>query len=252
MDLTLDAPGATLVVELFGFQIEAGPKVTSPIAGDAVPEHRAADELSLLIPAGLADILIRFSDGTAQSFLGIVGPFEVDPSVLTNSLLSSIGTLTSATWASMAFPWSAADFPWGSNAAATRARTLAGWFNDRPMFVAVKNSSGQVIGYRRARVVRQALPQTGGAFVHAGARYQASDAGLNVVIDAMTDAGNGLGQTGKSVSLIVGATLAPGIKAGVFWVPPGGLVGGVSISPKSIDLPLRATVRERLKFLLRF
>ena len=252
MDLTLDTPGASLTVELFGFQIEAGGRVTSPIAGSAVPATRAADNLTLTIPAGLADIVVRFADGTAQSFLGIIGPFHLQPDGIDKPLLTEIGTLKASTWQSMSFPWSDATFPWGSDAVSSRAIELADWFDGREAYAVLKDGGGAVIGYRRARAVRQVNPQTGGPFSILGGAYAPDPNGRDVVIDFMTEAGNGIGHEAKSVEIIFGASRGAGIPPGRLWINPGGVIGGVPIAQKSIDVPLRATVRERFKFLLRF
>ena len=252
MDLTLDTPGASMTVDLFGFQIEHGSRVTSPIAGSAVPATRAADALTLTIPAGLADIVIRFADGTAQSFLGIIGPFNLPVGGIDKPLLTEIGTLKASTWQSMSFPWSDADFPWGSDAVTSRAVELADWFDGREAYAVLKDGGGAVIGYRRARVVRQVNPQTGGPFSVLGGAYAPDPNGRDVVIDVMTEAGNGVGHEAKSVAILFGGARGAGIPPGRLWIEPGGITGGVPIAQKSIDVPLRATVREQFKILLRF
>jgi len=68
----------------------------------------------------------------------------------------------------------------------------------------------------------------------------------------MTDAGNGAGQTVASVDLVIDGTPAGGAPVGRLWLPPDGLAGGTVIAPGALSIPLRATVRERIKLLLRF
>jgi hypothetical protein len=252
LDLTLTTPGATLVVDLFGFQIEVGTKVTSPIGGDELTGHRAADALSLNLPEGQNNIVATFDDGTSQSYLRVVGPFPIIPEQLNRPLLTQVSNASSTTWQSMSFPWSDATFPWASDARAQRQIALASWFEGRVGYVALRNGSGAVIGYRRTRAVRQIDPDFYGQYAFGGSKYVASPTGRSIFIEAMTDAGNGSGIEAKTVEIVFGGQLAPGVKPGRLWLAPDELTGGVRIATQAINIPLRATVRERLKLLLRF
>lgn len=252
LDLTLPIPGATLTVELFGFQIEPGAKVTSPIGGTEITGSRAADELTLLLPTGLNNLVVKYDNGTSRSFLSIIGPYDLDPADLDRPLITEIANIMASTWQSMSFPWTEATFPWASDAISQREIQLGSWFEGQEVYLRVKNQAGQIIGYRRCRCSRQVLANVSGGFMHGGTRYRASQGGRQVYIDAMTDAGNGAGSTAKTVEFVFGATRAPGIKPGALWLPPDGLIGGTAIAISPVDIPLRATVRERLKLLLRF
>ncbi len=252
LDLTLTTPGATLVVDLFGFQIEHGAKVTSPIVGDDITGHRAADVLSLILPAGQNNIVVNFDDGTSQSYLRAVGPFTLLPGQLNRPLLLQVSNAAATTWKSMSFPWTDATFPWASDAKSQRQIALASWFEGRAGYVAFRDGSGQVVGYRRTRVARQVDPGFAGQFVFFGSKYAASPTGRSIIVEAMTDAGNGAGQEAKAADIVFGGQLADGVKPGRLWLAPGELSGGVHIAVQSINIPLRATVRERLKILLRF
>ena len=252
VDLTLVDPGAVLTVDLFGFQVELGSKVTSPIVGTEITGHRAADILTLLIPPGLNNIVARFDDNSGQSFIGVIGPFTLVPSTLNRPLLLDVGNASASTWQSMAFPWAEANFPWVSDAVAQRQIALAGWFAGKVAYIALRDGAGDLIGYRRARAVRQVDPDLAGAYLFGGARYKSTIAGRTVFIEAMTDAGNGAGVVAKTAEFVFEATLAPGVPPGALWLAPDELVGGVPIAASPIDIPLRATVRERIKLMLRF
>lgn len=252
VDLTLSNPGAVLTVELFGFQLEAGPKVTSPIDGTEITGHRAADILTLNIPPGLNNVVVRFDNNSGQSFIGVIGPFTIVPSELLRPLLLEVGNASASTWESMAFPWAEANFPWVSDAVTQRQIALAGWFEGKNAYVALRDGAGDLIGYRRARVVRQVDPEIGGPYLFGAARYKSTIAGRSAFVEAMTDAGNGSGVVAKTAEFVFEATLAPGIPPGALWLAPDELVGGVPIAASPIDIPLRATVRERIKLMLRF
>lgn len=252
LDITLPVAGVSMVVELYGFQIEAGTKVTSPIVGAGDTGHRDADVLTLLLPSGLNSVNFEFDDGSRQPFPRVVGPYLVDPAALERSLVVAVNNLTSGSWTDMTFPWTDAPFSWVSDAGEQRRVYLAGLFSGQPAYIALKNAVGGVIGYRRARAVKQVRKIYEGSFVFGGDTYSSATAGNTLLIEAMTDAGNGVGQDVKGVELVFGATPAPGQKPGALWLPAGGLVGGHSIAPALADVSLRATVREYFKFLLRF
>lgn len=252
LDLTLDGEGAVVTVQLFGFQVEAGAKVSSPIEGDEITGERAADVLTLLLPDGLNNVVASFGDGSGQSFLQVAGPYDVDAADLNRDLLVSIGNLSSATWESMAFPWTEATFPWDAEAATQRGIALAEWFESRAAYFRFKDSNGAVIGYRRARIVRQTRPSFRGPLSFGDATFIGSTSGQFVYADAMTDAGNGAGQVATTVELVVLPVRAAGVKPGKLWLAPNEITGGEAIAATPVTIPLRATVRERVKLLLRF
>jgi len=254
LDLSMLAPGAEVIVELDGFQIETADRVTSPIRSAEISDTRAADELVLVLPGADAFYLtITFDNGAAQPLLDILGPYAIDPAALNRPYVAEIGSLRAGTWDSMAFPWDDATFPWNGDASSNRARILAAWFEANPdAHFRLKDAGGAVIGYRRVRVARQVAQQFGGRFEFAGADYGADEEGTTVLIEAMTDAGNGGGQSVATVELIIGGSREAGVPPGRLWVTPGQLTGGVVIARKTPTIPLRATVRERLKLMLRF
>ncbi len=254
LDLSMLAPGAEVIVELDGFQIETADRVTSPIRSAEISDTRAADELVLVLPGVDAFYLtIGFDNGTAQPLLDILGPYAIDPAALNRPYVAEIGSLRAGTWESMAFPWDDATFPWNGDASSNRARTLAAWFEaNAEAHFRLKDAGGAVIGYRKVRVVRQVAQEFGGRFEFAGADLGASEEGITVLIEAMTDAGNGDGQTAKTVELVLGADRALGVPPGRLWLTPGQLSSGVTVAGKAVTIPLRATVRERLKLMLRF
>lgn len=252
LDITLPVSGAVMVLQMYGFQVEPGSKVTSPIGGTGDTGTRAADVLTLLLPSGLNNANFEYSDGSRQAFPRVVGPYAVDPAALNSPLITEINNLSSSTWADMTYSWAEAPFSWVSDAREQRRVFLASAFDGLPAFFALKDEAGTVIGYRRARVVRQVRASAEGAMTFSSNKYVGAVAGNETFIEAMTDAGNGVGRIAKSVSVIFGATLASGIKPGALWVPAGGLIGGSSIALQATDISLRATVRERFKILLRF
>lgn len=155
-------------------------------------------------------------------------------------------------WADMDFPWVDADFPWASDEVELRASLLAAWFAGHTAHFALKDESGDVIGYRRARVMTTVSQSPGGPYTNDGLAYAPTAGGRRLIVEAMTDAGDGAGQTVDSVELIIDGVLDDDIPPGRNWLAPGELSGGTSIAPLALTIPLRATVRERIKLMVRF
>ena len=59
------------------FQLEAGARATSPIITAATIVTRAADELTLNLPAGTHDLTVAFDDGSTQAIAGVSGAYGV-------------------------------------------------------------------------------------------------------------------------------------------------------------------------------
>lgn len=158
----------------------------------------------------------------------------------------------SLTWQDAHIAWQDAHFPWSSSAAQQRRIVLATWFEPRSAYVALLDGAGAVIGYRCARGVHRVAPVIDGLYRFAGTRYSPAPGGELIWIEAFTDAGDGAPATVASVALVIGAAPAAGIPPGRLWLQAGQLAGGVEIARTPVSFPLRATVRERIPFLMRF
>lgn len=159
---------------------------------------------------------------------------------------------TGLLWADMTYPWTTANFPWADSPANQRAALMAAWFEDRPLHAVFRDSLGSVIGYRRCRTARTVDPAFGGVYSFAGQTYAPGSGGTIAYVEAMTDFEDAAGITATSVSMMVGASLAAGIPPGRLWLSPEDVSGGTEIAATPIAIPLRATVREQIKFMLRF
>ena len=155
-------------------------------------------------------------------------------------------------WVDMKFPWVTATFPWAANATTQRQSAMAASFRGREIYVVLKDAGGVIIGYRRCRAVQSVDAAFVGAYQFNGLGYSPLAAGRLVYIEAMTDFDNADKVTASSVSLLVDPVRAAGVLPGKLWLDPGKLSGGVEIATVAISIPLRATVREQFKFLVRF
>jgi hypothetical protein len=111
---------------------------------------------------------------------------------------------------------------------------------------------GAVIGYRRCRAVHAVQQQIEGAYTIEGNAYEPTGGGQLLYVEAMTEFEDADGATCVGIALVAGAELAAGVKPGRLWLQPGELVGGHEIAGQVVSIPLRKTVREQIKVLVRF
>ncbi len=156
-----------------------------------------------------------------------------------------------ARWIDLDITWEDADFPWTSSPLEVRAAALATWYAARGTYFALKDAEDNVVGYRRVRAAHVVEQEDGGIFGVSGASYSPSDGGGKVYFEAMSDFGQADADI-ASIALVVGGALASGVKPGKLWIAPDELTGGVEIASQSVAFPLRQTVREQIKLLLRF
>ncbi|WP_281736798.1 phage tail protein [Paradevosia shaoguanensis] len=154
-------------------------------------------------------------------------------------------------WANLDIPWVEADFLWADDPVMQRRAILAGWFVGKPLYLRLSSAAG-VIGYRLCRAVRAVRQQFGGAYSFAGSAYEPSAAAGNLYVEAMTDFGDANDVTCIEAALMVGAERAPGVKPGKAWLRPSELTAGTAIAAWPVSIPLRTTVRERFKLMMRF
>lgn len=161
-------------------------------------------------------------------------------------------TETSLRWSDMTYPWQAATFPWSSQASTQRRSLMAGWFAGKSMHACLRDSGGSVIGYRKCRSSHAIRLKVGGPYSFGAESYEPINGGQMLYAEALTDFGDRFGVNTASVSLIVNADRALGVKPGKLWLDAGELIGGTEIAMSAISFPMRETVREQLKFLVRF
>lgn len=154
-------------------------------------------------------------------------------------------------WADLKTPWVDAHWPWVASPAAIRRSILARWFVGRALWLRFSSSAG-VIGFRRCRAVHAVRPQMEGAYRFDGAAYEPSSSGEALYLEAMTEFEDASDVVCTEIALVVGAELAPAVKPGRLWVAPDEMIGGEAIAHQPVSIPLRATVREQIKIMMRF
>jgi hypothetical protein len=155
-------------------------------------------------------------------------------------------------WSTMQYPWVTATFRWADNPATQRRTLMAAWFPARSLYLTFRDAEGDVIGHRFCRANRAVRESASGTYLLAGVSYRAEVGGARVYIEAMTDFDDAFDVVAASVEITVGATLADGVMPGKLWLSPAELSGGHPIAETPVSLPLRRTVRERVKIILRF
>lgn len=148
--------------------------------------------------------------------------------------------------------WIDADFLWIDDPAAQRRSILAGWFSNKAIYVRLADEAGTVIGYRRCRAVRPVGPVFGGAYAHDGTAYDPVPAGGILYAEALTQFDDAADVVCTTLALMAGGALSAGIKPGTLWLEPDDYIGGTAIAVQATTIPLRRTVREQIKILMRF
>ncbi|UNE53642.1 phage tail protein [Bartonella machadoae] len=90
-------------------------------------------------------------------------------------------------WDQIDYPWDMANFPWCSVKKHERDILMAEWFCNRTLYLVLKDSDDDVIGYRRCNIVQPVEQNLAGVYHHLGDCYQPSSMGTAVLIAARTD-----------------------------------------------------------------
>jgi hypothetical protein len=173
---------------------------------------------------------------------------EEDGSAIDNWLEPVVGGLT---WEDMGYPWTDATFPWTADGVDARAALLAAWFQANPGYVCLRDTDG-LIGYRRLRAQWTVEDDTAGVYKVANIKYQPTPSGRRAYLAALTGFGDGAGRTATSVSLAFNLVTADDVPPGRLWLEEDDVVSADEIATTNVSIPLRPTVREDIKFILRF
>lgn len=202
--------------------------------------------------------MLDFSSGIVATPKGTIWSFgrthEIDHT-LTEAEGLALGNWLADTGAGVGWDpvtWADADFAWTDDPNYQRAVALAGWFEGKRLYIALKDTDDAVIGYRRARAVRPVSVNFEGVYAFGGSDYAPAENGTAVYIEALTQFDDADGVTAESISLIVEPDLAADVKPGKLWLEPSELSGGTEFAAHPTTIPLRKTVREQIKIMLRF
>lgn len=155
-------------------------------------------------------------------------------------------------WAEMTYPWVTAKFKWADSPAAVRRSLMAAWFPAQAIYLRLSDAAGDVIGYRRARACHAVNPAFGGAYQVGSEAFAPAAGGRQVYVEAMTDFADAADIEARSVALVANVTLRAGIPAGRLWLDADDVTAATAFAPTAVSIPLRTTVRECFKFIVRF
>ncbi|MFD2676081.1 phage tail protein [Camelimonas lactis] len=157
------------------------------------------------------------------------------------------------TWSDV--PWG--DVPWTSSAIVARSvamlDALRPQMDAAPGWAVFRDAAGDIIGYRRLRARHAVAPAMTGPYRIGGTPYalQASQA-TQIYVEAMTDFGDGDGQTAATVAFVLAATPLAPHKPGAPWLPAGAIAAAPEVGSQPVNIPFGRTVRERVCAILRF
>jgi len=154
------------------------------------------------------------------------------------------------TWLDIEWP----DIEWNSFDADARSALMLLGVPIGTAWACFRDGEGDVIGYRRARVHHRVEPSPVGPYQFGGLRYAPLVSGAEMVlIEALTDFGEGYGSRAATVSFILAGAPADPARPGALWLGPGELEASLpEIASTSVDIEFGRTVRERVRILLRF
>ncbi|WP_039757938.1 phage tail protein [Bartonella queenslandensis] len=155
-------------------------------------------------------------------------------------------------WNQIDYPWNLANFPWCSVKKHERDILMAEWFQNRPLYLALRDANNALIGFRRCNIVQPVEQALEGVYSHCGNRFNPSPTGTLLFLAARTDFEDVADKQAAFVSVLVHGSLEKQTPPGKLWLGSDELRGGVEIIKTPVNIPLRADVREQFKILLRF
>lgn len=150
------------------------------------------------------------------------------------------------------FSWESSDATWIDYGEAARLNLMASALAGRPVWAVFRDAGGDVIGYRRARAASPVTASPDGPYSVSGLPLTPYGLPTSFYVDAMTDFGDGAGQTAATVSLLFDAVPNDTAKPGLQWAGPGDLSAGTEFATHPFSTPFGETVRERVRFHLTF
>ncbi len=148
------------------------------------------------------------------------------------------------------YTWANANASWQDPLNASRAQLMISNLVAKKVRV-VFRAGEDVIGYRRARIVRGVDYQTPGIYRINDEQYGPSVSPSMFYVEALTDFGNGSGYVADNIQLVFGGTRV-NAKVGDHWLDQAQLTGGTRIDIGPVNIDFRRTVRERVKMIFRF
>lgn len=157
-----------------------------------------------------------------------------------------------AAWEDVDVPWEDAAFPWALPLVDGRRRELISRLRQLDPVVTFRDAGGGAIGHARAVATPVSLAASG-PYQIAGATYAAED-GLPeaLLVHCRTPFGAGAGEEAATAEILFDSARAPGVPPGRLWMAPADRVGGHAIAQSPVTIPFGLTVREHVRFLLRF
>jgi hypothetical protein len=155
-------------------------------------------------------------------------------------------------WQDIHVAWEDLHQPWVALSTTERLAAISAALIALSVHVCFRDTDGAVIGYARALSHPVVVSAAGHYQVGATKWAVATSNPTNVLVKATTQFGDGAGETAAHVSLVFGATRLSGVKPGQLWLTAGQLIGGHEVAVTDLSIPLGATVRERLVFILRY
>ncbi|TVR06628.1 MAG: hypothetical protein EA385_15020 [Salinarimonadaceae bacterium] len=156
------------------------------------------------------------------------------------------------TWEDADFPWEDAAFPWALPLVEGRRREIISRLLPLEPVITFRDNVGAVIGHARAVATPVRLAASG-AYTIGGTVYAAdANAPEALVVYCRTPFGAGAGATAATAEILFASERATGVPPGRLWMAPADRTGGHSVAQSPVSIPFGLTVREHVRFLVRF
>jgi hypothetical protein len=195
---------------------------------------------------------VRLHDGGAQWSFGRTHEPDGGSYLLTEADLDPLGLwiepVEDAGLGWGPFPWNTPGLKWESSGVAARATAIFSGLLGKSFWIKLLRGDGSVIGCRKVRAKHCVTATFDGRYQVGAISYEPSvDYSPSLYVEAMTDFGEGYGETFASWSLVIDGALPAGSKPGLQWVAGDELVGGISIGSFPAAGVIGKTDRERFR-----
>ncbi len=151
------------------------------------------------------------------------------------------------------FAWDTPGFTWSSPSEAVRKAAIAASLTGRSAWLELKDAGNDVIGYRRARIIKPVKATVGGSYRFNSLDYaENTDAPTAMLFEAMTDFGDGYGSEVAFWGVVFDATITDENRPGQAWATAAEMTGLTDpVAVTSDTALLGRTIRERFTALLK-
>lgn len=191
-------------------------------------------------------------DGTKWSF-GVTHDYETNVGQTDLERLGAWLPLEDLSTDWLGIEWDDTESSWVNADNQARTNAICEMLVGRSVFLKLRDASGDVVGYRRARAIHPVAPALYGIYQVGPLRLSPDKiAPTGLYVEAMTEFGDGAGRTATTATLVWDGYVTDGYRPAALWLEPGELLGYREGPTVDLEASLTRTKRHRARFLLTF